>query len=52
MDDASDKDKDDWLIILKELVKEELLSAEQFKQLAELEEVNLPVISVVIKETM
>ena len=44
-------DKDDWLIILKELVKDELLSVEQFEKLAEFEEIDLPTVSAVIKET-
>ena len=49
LDDVSDKD--DWLIILKELVKEELISTEQFKKLEELEEIDLPAVAAVIKET-
>ena len=40
-DDMSDKD--DWLIILKELVKEKLLSVEQFEQLGEFDHLqNIP----------
>ena len=39
------------LFILKQLAAEELLSPEQFEQLSELEEMDLPTIAVVIKDT-
>ena len=48
LDDAADKD--DWFILLKELIKNELLSAEQFEQLGEYEEIDLPAVAAVIKE--
>ena len=50
MDDTSDKD--DALTILKELVKEELLSEEQYEELAKLEDlVDLPAIAQIINDT-
>ena len=49
MDDV--QDKQDMLFILKQLAAEELLSPEQFEQLSELEEMDLPTIAVVIKNT-
>ena len=50
LDDA--QDKDDTLHILKELVKEELLSEEQYEELAELEGLDLPAVVLVIKDSM
>ena len=44
-------DKDDALPIIQALVREELLSAEQFEKLAKLEEIELPALAVVIKDT-
>ena len=44
-------DKDDALPILQALVREELLSKEQFEKLAKLEEIELPALAVVIKDT-
>ena len=50
MDDA--QDKEDMLPILKQLAAEELLSAEQDQQqLSKLEQMDLPTIALVIKET-
>ena len=50
MDDASDKD--DALTILKELVKEELFTPEQYEKLAKLEDlVDLPAIAQIINAT-
>ena len=44
------QDKEDILLILKQLVAEELLSPEQFEQLSELGEMDLPTIAEVIKD--
>ena len=49
LDDA--QDKEDMLFILKQLVAEELLLPEQFEQLSELEQMDLPTIALVIKDT-
>ena len=50
LDDASDKD--DALTILKELVKEELLSEEQYEKVAKLEDLaDLPAIAQIINDT-
>ena len=50
LDDASDKD--DALTILKELVKKELLSPEQYEKLAKLEDlVDLPAIAQIFNLT-
>ena len=49
LDDA--QDKEDMLFILKQLVAEELLSPEQSEQLSELEQIDLPTIALVIKDT-
>ena len=45
------QDKEDLLFILKQLAAEELLSPEQFEQLSELEQMDLPTIALVIKDT-
>ena len=39
------------LFILKQLAADELLSPEQFEQLSELEQMDLPTIALVIKDT-
>ena len=49
LDDA--QDNEDMLFILKQLTAEELLSPEQFEQLSELEQMDLPTIALVIKDT-
>ena len=49
IDDASG-DKDDALPILKALVREKLLSEEQYEKLAELEDLDLPAVALVIKD--
>ena len=45
------QDKNEILFILKQLVREELLSLEQLKQLSELEQMDLPTIARVINDT-
>ena len=45
------QDKENMLFILKQLAAEELLSPEQFEQLSELEQMDLPTIALVIKDT-
>ena len=45
------QEKGDMLLILKQLAAEELLSAEQFEQLSELEQMDLPTIALAIKDT-
>ena len=47
---SDDVDKEDMLFILKQLAAEELLSPEQFEQLFELEQMDLPTIALVIKD--
>ena len=49
LDDA--QDKEGMLVILKQLAAEELPSPEQFEQLFELEQMDLPTIALVIKDT-
>ena len=49
LDDA--QDREDMLFILKQLAAEELLSPEQFEQLTVLEQMDLPTIALVIKDT-
>ena len=49
LDDA--QDKDDALSILKQLIREELLSAEQYEKLAELEDLDLPTVAMVIMDS-
>ena len=49
LDDA--QEKEDMLFNLKQLVAEVLLSPEQFEQLSELEQMDLPTIALVIKDT-
>ena len=44
------QDKEDLLFILKQLAAEELLSPEQFEQLSDLEQMDLPTIALVIKD--
>ena len=43
--------KDDMLSILKQLAAEELLSPEQFEKLSELEDLDLPIIALIIKDS-
>ena len=49
LDDA--QDNEDMLFILKQLAAEESLAPEQFEQLSELEQMDLPTIALVIKDT-
>ena len=49
LDDA--QDQGDLLFIVKQLAAEELLSTEQFEQLSEFEQMNLPTIALAIKDT-
>ena len=44
-------DKEDMLFILKQWGAEELLSTKQFEQIFELEQLDLPTIALVIKDT-
>ena len=45
------QDKEDMLFILKQLAADELLSLEKFEQVYELEQMDLPTIALVIKDT-
>ena len=45
------QDKNEILFILEQLVREELLPLEQFEQLSELEDMDLPAIALAIKDT-